>query len=177
MNCSIKEVARVLLVVAILAGGTLFGASDVRAQEAGGTLAQQIQGTWMLVAIYNEQDGKKIDQFGPDPRGLMIYTRDGRFTHIIMRASLPKFASNSRMKGTFEENSAVVQGAIAYFGMYTVANEKEQIVILHVEGSIFPNWNGTDQKRNVTVIGDEMKVITTTAAIGGTNYSVWKRAK
>jgi hypothetical protein len=179
MNCSIKEVVRVLLVVAILAGGTLFVASDVGAQETGGTLAQQIQGTWILVSIYNEQpDGKKTDQFGSNPRGLVIYTPDGHFTHIIMRASLPKFASNNRVKGTVEENNAVVEGSIAYFGTYSVASEKEKIVNIHVEGSTFPNWDGQDQKRRVNVIGDMLTVSTVTpAAIGGTNYVVYKRAK
>ena len=53
MNWSIKEVAMVLLVVAVLSGGTLSGASDVWAQEKGSTLAQQIQGSWILVSIYN----------------------------------------------------------------------------------------------------------------------------
>jgi hypothetical protein len=42
MKWSIKEVARVLLVVAILVGGTLSGASGVWAQEKGSTFAQQI---------------------------------------------------------------------------------------------------------------------------------------
>ncbi len=59
MNWPIKEVVRVLLVVAVLSGGTLCGASDVWAQEKGSTLAQQIQGSWILVSIYNEQGGKK----------------------------------------------------------------------------------------------------------------------
>ena len=46
MNWTIKEVARVLLVVAVLSGGMLSGASDVWAQEKAGTLAQQVQGSW-----------------------------------------------------------------------------------------------------------------------------------
>jgi Lipocalin-like domain len=178
MNWPIKAAARVLLVTAILAGGTPFGISDVWAQEKGSTLAQQIQGTWILVSIYNEQDGKKTEQLGPNPRGLLIYTADGHFSHIIMRASLPKFASNSRVKGTVEENNAVVQGSIAYFGTYTVAIEKEETVVtLHIEGSTFPNWDGQDQKRFCLVVGDEMKVTNPIATIGGTNYNVWKRAK
>jgi Lipocalin-like domain len=178
MNWSIKEVAKVLLVGAVLSGGTLSGALDVWAQEKGSTLAQQIQGSWILVSIYNEQEGKKTDVFGPNPRGCMIFTPDGRFSYILMRASLPKFASNSRMKGTVEENRAVVQGSHATFGKFTVASDKEQTVNLHIEGSTFPNWDGQDQKRTITVIGDEMKVSVPTPSIGGgVNYLVWKRGK
>ena len=96
---------------------------------------------------------------------------------ILMRASLPKFAANNRMKGTAEENQAVVQGSHATFGTYTVASDKEQTVNLHIEGSTFPNWDGQDQKRVMTVSGDELKVTNPTPTFGGTNYVVYKRAK
>ena len=79
MKISIKELVGVLLVVAVLFVGMLSVASDVWAQEKGGTLAQQIQGSWILVSIYNEQDGKKTELFGPNPRGSLILTPDGRF--------------------------------------------------------------------------------------------------
>ena len=87
------------LVIAVLSGGMLSGASDVWAQEKGSTLAKQIQGSWTLVSIYNEQDGKKIEPFGYKPRGSLILTPNGRFSIILMRASLPKFAANNRMTG------------------------------------------------------------------------------
>jgi hypothetical protein len=97
---------------------------------------------------------------------------------IIMRATLPKFASNSRVKETAEENQAVVQGSIAYFGKYAVVDEKDQTVNLTMEGSTFPNWDGEVQKRIMTVTGDELKLINPTPSIGGgTNYVVWKRIK
>ena len=153
MNRSMRKVARVLLVVAVLSGGMLSGASDVWAQEKGSTLAKQIQGSWILVSIYNEQDGKKIEPFGDKPRGSLILTPDGRFSIILMRASLPKFASNNRMTGTAEENQAVVQGSLAYYGTYAVASEKEHTVNLRIEGHTFPNcgWprseTGHDRQR------------------------------
>lgn len=176
MKWSVKEVARVLLVVAVLFGGMLSGASEVWAQEKGASLAQ---GSWILVALYNETDGKRTDPFGPNPRGSMLLTPDGRFSMILMRASLPKFASNIRTKGTVEENQAVVHGSVAAFGTYTVVGDKEQTLNLHMEGSTFPNWDGQDQKRPVIVTGDDMKVTNPAPSIGGggTNYQIWKRAK
>jgi hypothetical protein len=176
MKCSFKEVVRVLLVAVVLVVGSWSGASGVWAQEGAG-LAQQIQGCWNLVSIYNEQGGKKTEQFGSNPRGSMILTSDGHFSNILMRASLPKFVSNNRVKGTAKENQAVVQGSATTFGTYTVASDQEQTVNLHIEGSTFPNWDGQDQKRIMTVNGDELKVTSTTATIGGTNYAIWKRAK
>jgi Lipocalin-like domain len=177
MNRSIGKVAGVLLVVTVLFVGTLFGASGVWAKEKGTTLAKQIQGTWILVSMYVEQDGKKIEPFGSKPRGSIILTPDSRFSIIFMKESLPKFTANSRVKGTAEENQAVVQGSFAYYGTYAVANEKEQTVNLHIEGSTFPNWDGQDQKRVMTVKGDEMNVTNPTSAIGGVTYFTLKRVK
>jgi len=177
MNRYIKQPAWIWPVITMLAAVTLSGAWDIWAQQKPGTLSQQVQGSWVLISQYVEQDGKKIEAFGSNPRGSMILTPDGRFSIILMRASLPKFASNSRAKGTAEENQAVVQGSIAYFGSYTAGSEQEQTVNLRIEGSTFPNWDGEDQKRVMTVVGDELRVTNPTAAIGGTAYIVWKRAK
>ncbi|MBI5075778.1 MAG: lipocalin-like domain-containing protein [Nitrospirae bacterium] len=173
MKRSIKEVLSVLLVVAVLAGGMLFGASKVWAQEKG------VQGSWILVELYNETDGKRLEPFGPNPRGSMLLTPDGHFSMTLMRSSLPKFASNVRTKGTAEEYKAVVDGSVAAIGTYTVTGDKEQILNLHIVGSTFPNWDGQDQKRPVTVIGDDMKIINPAPSIGGggKNTQVWKRAK
>jgi len=178
MKRYLKGALGLLSVVAALAVGALAGVSELQAEEKGSGYAQQIQGSWVLVSIYNEQDGKKTEPFGPNPRGSWIMTPDGRFSMFFMRESLPKFASNSRMKGTAEENLAVVQGSVASFGAYSVVSAKDQTVNLHMEGSTFPNWDGQDQKRLISVTGDEMKVTNPTPSIGGgTNYQVWKRAK
>ena len=176
MKWSSKKVASILLVVAVIAVGMLTRASGVRAQEKGSGSAQ---GNWILVELYNEEAGKKTEPFGPYPRGSMLLTPDGRFSMILMRAGLPKFAANVRTKGTVEENQAVVQGSVAAFGTYTVTGDKEQTLNLHMEGSTYPNWDGQDQKRPMTVTGDELRVINPNPSVGGSgkNTQVWKRAK
>jgi hypothetical protein len=93
----------------------------------------------MVVSVYNEQDGEKTEPYGPQPRGFMTLAPDGRFSIILMKASLPKFAANNRVQGTVEENQAVVQGSLALYGTYAVVSQKEKMVILHVEASTFPN--------------------------------------
>ena len=177
MNLSIKQVALVLLVLAALSGASPSGDSSVWAKEKGSTLAKQVQGSWTLISVYVEQDGKKIEPFGSQPRGFLIFTHDGRFLEILLRPNLPKFAVNNRMKGTPEENQAIVQGSLAFYGTYKVVSEKEHTGIMHVEGSTFPNWEGEDQKRVWTIKGDELSVTNPTASAGGTAYVIWKRAK
>lgn len=176
MNKYFREVAIALLLVTIFAGGTLYGASDAWAQDEG--LAKQIQGSWTLVSNVNEQDGKKTDVFGPNPRGFMVLTPEGRFTMIFLRADLPKYAVNDRKKGTAEEYTTVGQWSIAFYGTYTVLSETEHTVRTNVEGSTFPNWDGKYQDRTMTVVGDELKMINPSPAIGGgKNFVIWKRAK
>ena len=48
---------------------------------------------------------------------------------------------------------------------------------MKVEGSTYPNWTGTEQKRTVvSFTGDELKW-TLPASIGGTAEVTWKRIK
>ena len=169
------NVMRRLVLASVISLVVLGG--DALAQQKTGGLQKQIQGHWTLASQYVEQDGKKTEAFGSNPKGSMILTPDGRFSILLMKSDIPKFAVNNRVKGTAEENQAVVHGSTAYFGSYTVASEKDKTVSLRIEGSTFPNWNGEEQKRVMTVAGNELRVTNPTAGIGGTAYIVWKRNK
>jgi hypothetical protein len=47
---------------------------------------------------------------------------------------------------------------------------------IHVDGSSFPNWNGSDLKRIVAITGDQLTL--TVPIPGGESVDVvWKRAK
>lgn len=177
MKSYVKGLIVALQFLVILTVGMMFETSDVWAKDKGGALEKQIQGTWSLVSIFVEKDGEKIDVFGANPKGSMILTPNGRFSVILMNATLPKFAASSRVKGTTEENQAVVQGSLAYFGSYKIVSDKEHIVSLNIEGSTYPNWTGEEQKLVMTVTGNEMKVINPAAAVGGKGYPTWKRIK
>ena len=114
--------------------------------KAAQTTAKDLVGTWTLVSSTLEKDGKTTDFYGPHPKGQLTYDVNGRFSFIITRSDLPKFASNNREAGTPEENKAVVQGSIALFGTYSVS-DTDKVITFHIEGSTFPNWRGVDQKR------------------------------
>lgn len=176
MNGKLKGAVKGVLVTMMLCG-MAGGVVKVGAEQAAGSLGQEIQGTWTLVSLVNEHNGKKTDLFGHDPRGLYIMTPDGRFSFILMLSSLPKFNANNRQKGTDKENKAIVQGSMAYFGRYEVVNEKEHTVNLTIEGSTFPNWDGQVQKRTMIVDGDELRITNPVAASGGTNYIILKRVR
>jgi hypothetical protein len=66
---------------------------------------------------------KRLISNGPNPLGQLMYDANGRFT----RSDLPKLASNNREAGTTEENKAIVQESLAYFGTYTVSEPDKTI--------------------------------------------------
>jgi hypothetical protein len=147
------------------------------------TFAQSVQdqlvGTWTLTSIYIEgPDGSRLDPFGANPTGILNMDGNGRISVQFIGSDLPKFVSNGRLDGTPEENKAVVQGILCYFGTYSVSDADRSLNI-HIESSSFPNWKGVDHKRFVALTEDEMKWINPTASSGPgfTGHTVWKRAK
>ena len=166
------------LILPFITGSALiFGVFLPSEEAAAQTTAKDLVGTWTLVSITLEQDGKKADFYGPNPQGQITFDPNGRVSMIITRSDLPKFASNNRREGSPEENKAVVQGSIAYFGTYSVS-DTDKTCAIHIEAATFPNWIGADQKRSFTISGDELKWTTPTTSLGsGTAVDVWKRAK
>lgn len=149
---SSRPAERVAIVIA-LAGVVVPPAS---AQQT--SLKDEITGTWTLVSEhFIDKDGRRIERFGSNPKGLVIYDRSGRFAAIFLRSDLPMFAGNSPMTGTAEENRAVVQGSRAIFGTWRVDEADRSYTVL-VEGSVFPNLEGQELKRDVSLAGDEMKL-------------------
>ena len=137
--------------------------------------ASDLVGTWSLVSDINTAaDGRKIEPFSPNPRGMAIFESDGRFAIVISRPDLPKFASNNRMQGTPKENEAIVRGSFAFFGTYSV---KDGTIIQHIEGGTWPAWTGTDQKRTITSFQRDEQTWTTATSFGGTSELRWKRVR
>jgi hypothetical protein len=161
----------------ITASALIFG--FILSEEAAAqTTAKDLVGTFTLVSITLEQDGKKTDFYGPNPQGQRTFDPTGRFTEIITRSDLPKFASNNRQAGTPEENKAVVQGSVALFGTYSVS-ETDKTYTQDVKSCTFANWNGTQRKYSFDISGDELRitVLSAPSTATGTVHLVWERAK
>ena len=118
-----------------------------------------------------------VPAYGDKPRGQLILTPDGRYSIVLTRAEMPKIASGSRTKATAEENKAVVDGSIAHSGRYTI-DDGGKAITFHIETSTFPNWNGTTQKRPLSMKGDLLTYTVATPSGGGASADVtWRRMK
>ena len=137
----------------------------------------ELAGRWTLVSNDIDQDGKKIENFGPNPKGQLMFDGSGHFILLNGRADLPKIAAGNRVSGTPEENKAIVQGSIALYGTYSVDVATKELVF-NIEYSTYPNWTGQTQRRPFTVAGDKLTYTVPPVATGrGSSQLVWQRAK
>jgi hypothetical protein len=141
------------------------------------SLKDQLVGTWTIVSTTGKlPDGTPT--WGSDPKGLLVFSDNGRFSVQIMRSDRPKYAADNRLKGTPEEVRATAEGTISYFGTYSVG-EADKTVTYRIESSSYPNWNGSDQKRTIiSVTADELRYANPAPSIGGPPTELtWRRAK
>ena len=126
-----------------------------------------IVGAWRLVSFQSRKDNGEVTYpFGEDARGTILYTSGGRFAVQLLRGARPRFEDPDQMKGTAEEIKAGFEGCIAYFGRYEFHAEAG-FVIHHIEGSLFPNWEGQGLKRFCEINGDRLTLRTPPTVWGG----------
>jgi hypothetical protein len=159
---------RILGVAAISIFGTFFGMAHAQT-------AKDLVGTWQVVSNVNSAaDGKKIHSFGPNPKGMAIFSSDGHYMITLLRDDLPKLASNNRLQATAEENAAIARGSIASYGTYSIA---DKVLTLKVVESTYPNWRGVEQIRDMLVFTNDDLTLGFDSPMGGHSEIVWKRVK
>jgi hypothetical protein len=161
------------LILIPIAAALTFGMLSSGAAEP---LKQQLVGTWRVISFVNANDrtGKTTEVFGSDPRGYFMFDAADHFSINLMRPRRPKFAN--RDYPTAGEGRAALEGLIAMFGDYKV-DETEHSIALHVIGGTFPAWDNTNQKRFISINGDELTYKNPTPASGGaTGVVTLKRA-
>ena len=130
-------------------------------------LAVSIVGTWNLISFEAHSDSNEISYpFGAGAQGLLIYTETGRFSVQLMHPDRPRFVIGDQMKGTPEETETNYRGFISYYGHYEFDHEGG-FVLHHVEGSLFPNWEGQSLKRFVDLSDNRLKLSTPPTLWGG----------
>jgi hypothetical protein len=150
---------------------------DRNARPDHGSLRDQLVGHWELVSLA-AVNGSDIEYpMGQDIEGVITYDQTGHMAVQIMRHLRPQFASGDLDGATFAELSAAVTGYTAYFGTYSV-DESAAVVTHHVKGSLFPNWVGTEQRRDVVLDGGRLTLTSQPILFEGKMRVfrvVWKR--
>jgi len=148
-------------------------------EAAAQSLKQRIVGTWdFVVAEVTAPNGKKSFPFGETPKGILIFTPDGRFAQIHVASDVPKFASGNRLTGTAEEYAAINRRSLSVFGTYTVDEEKKTVTY-RIVSSTFPNWEGEAQTRTIDklTVDDFVNTNPNVAGGRGSASNLYRRAK
>ena len=138
------------------------------------SLRERIVGAWdFKVAEIVGADGQKSYPFGETPKGLLVFTAEGRFAQIHVAGDVPKIASGNRLTGTAEEYATIMKRSLSLFGTYTV-DETKKTVTFTISSSTFPNWQGEAQERSIDKLTADEFVNTNPNVAGGrgraTNY-------
>jgi hypothetical protein len=158
-----------LVITAVAGLGLAMSMIDAIAQSS----RDRLVGTWEWLSVDNTQpDGTRSQPFGPKPGGYLSFGADGRFLWLITRPYRAKFASGRRDQGSPEENKATVQGSLAYGGTYAVSNDT---LIMKIEASTYPNEEGAEQRRTITLNGGELTWRNATVSTGASGVARLRR--
>lgn len=120
-------------------------------------LAEQLVGTWRLLAFERRADGQASYPMGREARGYFTYDAHGRMSVQIMRVDRPLVAAESLADGTPDEVRAAVAGYLAYCAAYRV-DEAEGSVTHEIDVHLSPNAVGTRLTRYVAIDGNRLTI-------------------
>jgi hypothetical protein len=150
---------------------------DRRELSRNRSIREQLIGHWTMVSLA-AVNGSDIEYpMGQDIEGVITYEPTDHMAVQIMKHDRPRFVSGDMDRGTLAELSAAVAGYTAYFGTYSV-DESAAVVTHYVKGSLFPNWVGTEQRREVVLEGDRLTLTSEPILFEGKTRVfrvVWKR--
>jgi hypothetical protein len=157
-------------------GLTLLPGSAVAQQK---TLKEQLVGSWTLVSDEaTPPTGPKRQDFGANPRGILILDAGGRYAQVHGRTDRPKFkaSADARLVTPAAEYGEAARAFAGNFGTWS-ANEADKTLTRRYEAALIPNVEGTDTKASVDLSGDELKLTTTSPVTGVRTDQVYRRAK
>jgi hypothetical protein len=134
-----------------------------------------LQGTWTLVAADKVlPDGETTRDYGENPKGRLVVDGKGRYSLQIFKSERLRFASDSKADGSVDELKSAVMGSSTHYGAMTI-DEPAGVLVFSIEGSSFPNWEGTTQRRQYTLDGAELRYKVPPRVDGSIPVSVWHR--
>jgi hypothetical protein len=138
-------------------------------------IVSPLAGSWTLVAAdVLHADGSRGRDYGAAPLGRLLVDAHGRYSLQIFKSERPRFAASDKGQGTPGEFAAAVLGASTHYGVVSV-DQEHHLLTFSIEGSSFPNWEGTRQQRSFSLDGDELSYRVPPRPNGEIPLSVWRR--
>ncbi len=139
---------------------------------------EQLLGTWELVRWETSyDDGRTIYPMGEDAKGFIMYTTDGYMSAALFRGNRPNFETGEALTASDAEKVAGWDSYYSYGGPFEIDGDR---VIHTVAHTIYPNWLGGTQVREISFEGEHMILTTPPQKTRrGTQNSrvIWRRPK
>lgn len=104
-------------------------------------------GSWKLVDwTVKMNGGREVRPFAGKATGVITYTDEGRMVATLMKEGRPEIGTRSFNEATAMERASAAAGYLSYAGTYEVRGE---MVLHHVDLSLFPDWVGGTQIRHI----------------------------
>lgn len=117
---------------------------------------KDIVGRWDIsswLQLYD--DGRRQAPLGEELSGFLRYLPDGDMVVFIERAGRGNFTTGGQWDASDEEKAGAYGAVLSYAGRYRL---EDDTVIHMVENSLFPNWEGGEQRRQLRLEGDTLYI-------------------
>lgn len=119
-------------------------------------IPDDILGRWNIVSwLQLYDDGRRQAPLGERLEGFIRYLADGDMVCMIANADQPDFTSGGQWNASEAERACAYSSMLAYAGKWRIDGDS---VVHAVEQSLYPNWKGSDQRRQVRLDGDTLYI-------------------
>jgi hypothetical protein len=165
---------RTFLVTSI---GLLAASSSATADQL--SLRSKLIGIWSLTEAVTVKGNETVPWFGRHPpiTGIIIYSENGWMSVQIAGAPAGTISRADFSKLSAADRAVWLDEYYAYYGTFEV-DEVAQVITHHVVSSLLPYETATILKRNVSINGDVLSLLTPARDDGGRttfNRLVWKK--
>ena len=118
------------------------------------TGAADLIGTWRLRTFtFTDAAGAVLHPLGERPAGFVLITEDGYLALNFMAGERARFGTDDLFAGDAAERARAAGEVVSFAGPYLFDGAAVSVT---VEYSVFPNWIGATQVREVEVSGDTL---------------------
>ena len=162
----------------VSSGGLLATSSWATADQP--SLRSQLIGVWSLTKAVTVKGNETVPWFGRHPpiTGIIIYSESGWMSAQIAGAPAGTISRADFYKLSDADRAVWFDEYYAYYGTFEI-DEVAHVVTHHVVSSLLPYETATILKRDVSIDGDMLSLLTPPRDSGGKttfNRLVWKKA-
>jgi len=121
-------------------------------------LPEDLVGAWRLVRFTVDAPHRAPRHpFGPDARGLLVYTADGHVSAVLSRAARPPLGGDLERahRAGGDAKIAAFDGYLSYAGRWRLDGDR---VVHSVELALVPDVVGAEQVRRARLDGDRLRL-------------------